>query len=168
MGIFCDNCMNEHKLNGIECFKCSTKFIPTNDKLLFCSRACSNTRNVTEEHKQKTRITFCKKLNYYDDSGQLLDSIEKLRSHKLNRQKNKRRENGIDEREKLTYDMINLKYADKDCVLLTTEEEFNKLKLDKKVRRIKFTIKSSCGHIMNDSLYYVFLENGTGIKCKRY
>ena len=147
IGIFCGNCFKNYEIDGIECITCNNKFMPTNDKVIFCSIACSRTRIVTDEQKQKTRTTFCKKLNYYDDTGNLMDSTKALKQLKLNRIKIKMRKNGVNERYILTYDIINTEYDKKDCVLLTTKEEFDKLKSRQELDHIKFTIKSSCGHI---------------------
>ena len=166
IGIFCNNCFKNYEIDGINCLTCAKQFIPTTDRPIFCCIACSNTRIVTEEHKQKTRTTMCKKLNYYDDNGVLIDSDDALKLLRLKRQKQVRQQNGAGELHIWTHELVSVEYDKKGCTLLTTKEEFDKLKAEQLLTYLRLKIKSSCGHITKDSLFYNFLTDGTGINCK--
>ena len=157
IGIYCDNCFMEHMIDGIECMKCNNKFIPETDKSIFCSIQCSNSRLVTEEHKQKTRTTACKNLNRYNNLFVQKDPFEF---------KNTKQEPDLEEKSKWTYNLICAEYNNKDCVLLTTEKEFAQLSIEQELAHIKLKIKSLCGHIIDDSLFYGFIKNGIGIQCE--
>jgi len=60
-----------------------------------------------------------------------------------------------------TYKLIKDEYEKEQCVLLTTEEEFNK---DKSCK--KFKIKGKCGCIINYSNFITFLFQKSNINCR--
>lgn len=193
IGIFCNDCFKNHEIEGTTCLACNNKFTPTINRPIFCSIECSHSRIITEEHKQKTRTAICKKLNYYDNNGNLIDSKEELKTLRAKRHKQVRQQNGVDDilidtmktykqpelkyhritkqpatikRHIWTHELVSAEYDKKGCILLTTKEEFDKLKAEQLLTYLRLKIKSSCGHITKDSLFYNFLTDGTGINCK--
>lgn len=63
---------------------------------------------------------------------------------------------------RLTYDSLLETYKKKDCKLILTEEEYNKIK---KISRHKYKFISSCGHENTGYIYNMNLTNA-GVLCK--
>ena len=88
-GIYCVDCFND--MDEAKCFKCGEMFEHTEKLFLYCSRACSHSHDVTEEHKQKLRDTFYEKL-CYDENGELMndDEINEMKKERKKKRERKR------------------------------------------------------------------------------
>ena len=165
VGIYCDDCVEQIKIDGAICFGCGKNFIPTDKSLLFCSTLCSH--SATEEKKQKNRSALAKYYGYYDDDGQLIDGEAELKEMKRERKIKKARENGIYERVIISHEDVTQEYKNKNCIMLTTKDEFDNLRISVQLGEIFFKIKSSCGHVTEDSSFYSFKRFNIGVKCKK-
>jgi hypothetical protein len=65
-------------------------------------------------------------------------------------------------RTKHTYEKVKEMFDLQSCLLLTTQEEYNKIIYSSKFVKYKYTAK--CGH-EHEVFYHVFLNRGTGILC---
>jgi hypothetical protein len=163
-GIYCYNCFEKFKKIGIECIKCSKIFFHVNDGPLFCSSECSHSRIVSEEQKQKVRTAICKNFGYYDENGDLMDSMEDVKLRKVKRGEKYRRDKGMKEKFVYTYESTKGAYEKEGCVLLSNEDEYNKIsKLEITERRFKFRAK--CGHIITNTRFSDFIYQKAHVYC---
>jgi len=156
-GVYCDNCFNN--MDEAKCFGCGNMFEHSETLFVYCSVQCSHSRKATEEHIQNVRDTFYKKFGHIDENGNLLnvDDVKKLN---MKKGEMKRRDIGMEEKKRYTYDMIKELYLNENCELLTSEEEFNN---NKSCRNFK--IKGKCGHVIEHSNFYSFFYTKQGINC---
>ena len=165
IGIYCNVCLETGKIKGLYCVGCNVLFVPLSS-ILFCSEVCTKTREITEDTRKKTGIASLKKYDYYKNEDGTLkptDVIEKIR---MNRIVKKRRANGVAEQVIITYEIVKKTYENKQCELLTTKEDFIKVKDEVGMHKLFLKIKASCGHIIENSLYNNFKDKGTGVVCK--
>lgn len=64
--IYCDSCVGQMKLTGTKCFTCKNTFTPTKTNMLFCSKSCSATHEVSDEQKSRMSEIMLKKLQSPD------------------------------------------------------------------------------------------------------
>ena len=166
IGVYCNLCFENIKINGTTCFKCGNIFNPTDNSFCYCSKLCSYSKVVTDEQKNKTSETLSKKYEHNIDKNGNLKNKEDRKKAKKDKATHKRRDNGSKEQSASSYENIKSAYEKKSCTLLTTKEELKQMLETKLLNQIIFKIISSCGHNDN-SFYYTFKDNGTGIKCKK-
>ena len=172
IGIYCTKCFDEILLSQTTCFKCSTSFTPTTNSFLYCSINCTQSRGMTDERRQKIKLSILNRYDSYkNDNGELktfeeISTIKKKRKYEHACEKRKESDNA---KPKIivTYDTIKKMYEDNGCQLLTTEDEYLELKKTQNLAKILFKIISSCGHPSDDSLYYSFVESNTCKLCKK-
>lgn len=167
IGIYCDKCFKNNKNNGFKCFNCNKEYnYGIYKSIIYCSKQCQiNYISSSESFKTKIKTIMRLKNGKCDENGVAFND-EVMKAINNEKQIKKRRDAGIKEREFITYEIINKKYEKEGCILLTSEKEYNELTQDKDLNQINFKIKCSCGHVIDDSLYYTFKDRGTGILCK--
>lgn len=171
IGIYCEDCVEDILSNKkqVNCFKCNTCIISVNDSFLYCSTKCSQSRTMTNEKKEKIKIGVIK---HNKEHGKICGKRKYTNEQEYNIEEtsNKNNTDNIDKKQKLfkplTYEYVKKTFENKDCQLITTEQEFLEMRQIKKLREIPFKIISSCSH-ETDSLYYGFTENNTGVICKK-
>ena len=156
-GIYCANCFND--MDEAKCFSCGEMFEHSETSFLYCSKKCSRSQKISEEHKQKTRNSYYEKFGYYNEDGSLMNN-EEVKQLRLKKREIQRRNDGAEEKKIYTYEMIKEIYEKEGCKLLTTEEDFNKDKLS----RI-FKIEGKCGCIIEQSDFKTFLYKKVGFNC---
>ena len=175
IGVYCHDCLQAILLSGsATCFKCADVFVPATNSFLYCGNKCMQSRGMTDERKEKIRMSLLQRnVAYKNDDGTLkpLDEIKKI--------KNKRKyerviqanvcadtDAGVAKRaKKVDYEDIKLAYKKFGCQLLTTEDEYTELKSQYSLKKLPFRIISSCGHPWEKSLYYSLIESKTGVLC---
>lgn len=64
---------------------------------------------------------------------------------------------------KKTYADYKVAYEEKECTLLTTEEEYKSMK---HIKRKTFKIQYKCGHICDKCWYHMFMLRGSNSTCR--
>lgn len=169
-GIYCDECFDKILTIGTNCFKCGKHFMPKKTSFLFCSALCQQSREKTEEIKQKVRISVLKKIDKYvnpDGSIKSNDEISQIRTSTKRKRYEQSQKPRKMSRLTVSYEKIKQTYEDNNCQLVTTEDDYNKMRETTTLKKIPFRIISSCGHESNESLYYSLIEQGTGKLCRK-
>ena len=171
IGVHCHNCLNK-LLQGVStCIKCNNTFKPTQNMFLYCCIQCSNSRQMTQEKKDKISTSLLSKNDLYKNIDGSLKSFDEIENIKKKRNHHNISESlGNDEYvtkkpRMLDYNIIKKTYEDNGCTLLTTELEYIEHRKTQFLKNILFKIVSSCGHEY-DSLYYGLVKDGTGKICK--
>jgi hypothetical protein len=137
--VYCKDCIKAGKFLERICINCGEAFKAEKDYQHYCSIKCSNSRNISEETKNKIKNTL---LNKYKDKP------KKIKIKK-----------GFT---KVTYEELKETIENKGCKLLISKDEYSIMKGNHK----KVKIISSCGHIIDNCAINEFKSRGTGIKCK--
>lgn len=176
--IYCDDCLSQYINKGeINCVKCNLTFTPTTSSYLYCSYKCSQSRDRPEEVKNKIRNSV---LISIEKNKQLIqpDLLCQQQTEKKRKrgQTNLLNDTTVGEeiqskrkiyKHEVSYDTIKAVYELGGCELITTRETYDNLRDTVSLKKIQFSIKSSCGHNTDDSLYYSFIEQNTGKLCKK-
>lgn len=185
IGIYCDSHLLNYVSSGkINCVRCNCTFAPVISSYLYCSYECSQSRDRPEEVKNKIKnsvLTFIEK-NKQSTQANLSDElVESNESNNLNKKRKRTQPNQTDQantteviqpkrkiyKHEVSYDTIKTTYELGGCELITSRETYNDLRDTVPLKKIQFSIKSSCGHETDDSLYYSFVEQNTGKLCKK-
>ena len=166
IGVYCVTCFENVKQNGATCFKCGIMFVLTDNLFCFCSKKCSGSHIVSDEHKNKTRASLLIKNDRNKDKNGNLKSDTEIKIVQKQQKIQNQRDNGVKEKYLITYETIQNEYTKNNCKLITTKNELDELLKSDKLSNIQLKITSSCGHITNNCLFYDFKNRGTGLLCK--
>ena len=160
-GVICLACI--YSMESATCITCNNQFQHTEKSFLFCSRKCSNKRNLSEATKKKISESVLKThSDNVDENGNIKSSEEREKNKKRKSENFDEDGNRIKKSRMLSYNKIKHEYEIRGCRLLTTEDEYYSLRTTMDIRNIHFKIVSSCGHEMG-SLYYGLIVDETGV-----